>query len=315
MVKIRALFFVSLLFSQGFALLRPDPCNWGVQGEYLFLKSRSEQSDFVLQITDSGVTNKIVNNEGNFKSGLRLEGAYGIDQLHDVRLRFTGFHPGQHLRSVSGTLSNPFLPNDAPFTGSASSRLGFKYYSIEGLYGRWLYDTCDFDLALQTGVVYSNIKTQEHLAFSPLIPSVESHAATFTYQSRFWGFGPEVAIDFQYPVTYLPYGIFSIAANARGAILASVTKANMVQVITPAITPPTQRFHGESIWRATPAFDARIGLNWQTICFCFDALIEVGYEWIWTHNAANKNTPLAIAINQYSDVNFQGPYFALGVEF
>jgi hypothetical protein len=313
-MKIRALLSCCFLFSQSFAILRPDPCSWGVQGEYLCLKSRSEQSDFALQITDSGNTNKIINNQGHFQSGFRLEGVYGIDPLHDVRVRFTGFHPGLHLRSVSGIISDPFLPEDAPFLGSASSNLGFKYYAIEALYGRWLYDTCNFDLALQTGLVYSNIKTQEKLTFSPLIPSTQSHAATFIHHSRFWGFGPEIAIDFQYPCLSLPYGIVSIAANARGAILASVTKAQLTEIISPA-TVTTRQFHGESIWRATPAFDARIGLNWEYPCLCFDALLEVGYEWIWTHNAANKNTTLAIAINQYSDVNFQGPYVALGIGF
>ena len=118
-MKIKALLCFSLLFSQVTAVVRPEPCRFGIQGEYLCLKSRSEQSDFAVLSTDSGNSNKIINNQGDFKSGFRVEGIYSVDPIHDVRLRITYFHPGGHLREVSGTISDPFLPDDVPFTGSA----------------------------------------------------------------------------------------------------------------------------------------------------------------------------------------------------
>ncbi len=314
-MKVLLFLLLSLICVEGSATLHPPPCTFGLQGELLIFKATQEQTDFAtLFNSDVDLNGKSINNQIGFKPGFRIEAAYAFDCLHEIHGRFTHFTP-DHTKRISGVMNISGTSITDSF--DAESKLEMNYYNAELLWCRGLYDCPDFDFSWQVGLEYSYFRSTINNFYSPI--NLTGTFFGLRDRSTFWGLGPEIVLDLDYPFSHIGCGALSICANLRGALLASQTKFN--NTLTTATT--STHFRAPSFWRVTPLFDARLGLNWLLPFKCFTASFEVGYEWLWMHFVANKNFPRVSignqvtfpTINNFSDVTFQGPYIALSLAF
>ncbi len=315
----------TILFSEGKALLRPAPGQFGLQGELLFLKATTDQSDFVMTDVDADgeATGERINNIPGYRPGFRLEGMYALNCLADVRAMFTYFNHG-HTTRASGLISDiqswPFFESSG-LPGTASSKLERKYYAGDLLCGARFFQSCPFNLTLLAGAHYTYMRANENISINtPTSPNIVSKL--LEQQSRFWGVGPEVGLDFQFrPACFCG---FSLVANARGSLLVSNSKCKYEQLATSA-TPLIFNNLQHPQWRTTSAFDARLGVNWEVQWSCFGTSVEVGYEMINYRNAIYKHYPTPTlaggtsttihSFNLYGDASFHGPYLAIGAIF
>lgn len=295
------------------ANLHPQPGQFGVQGELLYLQPCPPAFTFAAELvtfTLEEFTVKSLFNENKHKLGYRGEAVYACDCLNNLHGRFTYFESNHNPRDVDSTFIVP-----AQFTGHVHDNSQFRYYAVEALFGRWLFD-CTFDLEIQAGILYSNIRFNEYTTVSgPTIgdaiippgdfigggpediadPDVPPN--TRVIQSQFWGVGPELALNFQYPLPLRTYGIFAIAADARTALL---IKKNKIFFASPdGFTQISDPVRG-----VIPSADLRLGLDWARCYRCVRLNLEAGYEWIFYHRAFGA-----------SNISFRGPYFVLGVVY
>lgn len=285
-------------------------CPVEVQAEFLYFKACNEQTNFILQTEQISpeFSATIVGNNPSLQPAFRLSGTLGLDPLHEIEIRFTRFNPGSSRKRVEGTLVNPI--GTTSFIGSATSSLNIRYTSLEALYKRGLYRFSDFALAFSGGLLYADLKNNESFSLVPL----SSESITYDHCSHFWGIGPELAIDLDYPLPLVATGRYSLLANMRGALLTSKSKKKTSTTIFELAASVPVEFNSEPLWRITPIFNARAGLGWDNRWYKLQTHLEIGYEWIWTRQTASK-LGLSFFNTVYSNVSFQGPYAALAIAF
>jgi hypothetical protein len=286
-MKIWSLIFSAVLFLPScFANLHPQPCGFGLQAEFLYWRPNVEGFGFT-QFTTPPNDSFTPINTPHFRPGFRLEGVYAFSCLNDIHARFTYFNSGSNVREVSGNFGPTTL-------ATVRDDLRFKYYAVEVLLGRWLYNCSDFDLELQYGINYSNLRLRETFL-------ITTTGVVDTRQfSRIWGVGPELALSFRYPFPVCFLGQFGIMGDVRGMLLSS--KFQRFVISTGSITTIQT---ADPLWNITPAADLKLGLSWDYPCGCFKPHLEAGYEWMYYQKA----------FIGFANASFQGPYVALGVTF
>lgn len=288
---------ITLFFTtSGVANLHPQAHHFGIQGELLYLQPNLDAFSFVTEVINEGLGFRNIGINTDYKLGYRVEGVYAIDNCYNVHTRVTYFNH-TYSKEFTGTLSL-FLS----INGTAENDFKFGHYAIEGLIGRWLFDSCDFDLELEFGILYSNLRLNSITTFivDPaflLFPAENS--------SNFWGVGPEIAFNFEYPLFWIKGKSLAIAADVRAALLKSTRHEKL-------ITIGGETNLSDPISGIVPAFDSRIGLNWNFCAKRFNGTIEIGYEWIYYQKVFSN----ILNSNEISyDLSFDGPYFALGASF
>lgn len=270
------------------ANIHPDAGHFGFQGEILYLKPSNTSFNFAAeQISFDPFTVKSLFMTEKYKLGYRVEGVYAFDCLNNIHARFTHYNTGNNIRRVSGSFNNP------SFTGTLTNNERFRFNNIEILYGRWLFDDCDFELELQAGILISEINYED-------ITNIEGPTtplSTGTRVSSFWGIGPELGLNFKYPFCALPCGLFAFATDGRMSLLSG--KAKLSHRSPDGFFNPS-----EPITSLNPFFDLKLGLNWEYIWNCVNFNLEVGYEWIYSERTFG-----------ISNISFGGPYAALGLAF
>lgn len=265
------------------AHLHLGPGQFGLQGELLYLKA-GNTTEFAIESSLLGDTLEGRVNDPDYEPGFRIEGLYALDCQNVLHGRFTYLNTGNMRESASGIFATPDT-----FTGTIDDTLKIRYYSVEALFGRWLFDCCDFDLELQAGINYSDIRLNET---SDLIEA--DVVTTIDFESKFWGVGPEIVVNFEYPLPC--FCELAVVFDARGSLLAS--KQTTLLTDLAGVTNET------TVYEVVPATDIRLGLSWNHPWNCLRTNIEIGFEWIHFHHGYVD-----------TDASFSGPYFALGVAY
>lgn len=80
------------------------------------------------------------------------------------------------------------------------------------------------------------------------------------------------------------------------------------------------RLKNDSLCRVNPAFDAKLG-GLHRFCFVgLETTIELGYQWIWTHNCVDSITGIDVAfagdsVDVFSNLSLHGPFLKIQVAF
>lgn len=284
------LFLICCCFFQNTvtANIHPEAGHFGFQGEFLYLKPRNTSLNFAVeQISFAPFTVKSLFMKEKYRPGYRLEGVYAIDCLNNIHVRYTHYDTGSNIRKVTGSFNNP------PFTGTLTNNEKFRFNNVEILYGRWLFDECDFELELQAGILMRKINYKD-------ITNIEGPTTPFstgTIRSSFWGVGPEFCLNFRYHLFELPCGLFSFTTDGRMAVLSGTDRLSN--------RSPDGFFNpSEPVTSLNPVLDLKLGLNWEYLINCKKFNLEVGYEWMYSERTFG-----------ISNISFAGPYIALGLIF
>lgn len=265
-------------------------CHFGLKGEFLYLKPTNEISFASLE-NGAGLTTFLYN-VPDYKPGFRVEGLYAFGCQNVLHGRFTYYNTGKVHRVVTGSFITPIA-----LEGTFDDTLKIKYYSIEALFGRWLFDACDFDLELDAGLVYSSIKYTESTAIDMPITFPRN-------QLKFWGVGPEVAINLGYklPRCYE----FGFVFDARASLLVARTSNFKTDINVGSLT-------SEPSFQVTPAADIKLGVDWTHNWRCLSVNFGLGYEWIYYHQAITFFD--ASFASKTFNTSFSGPYGTLSLIF
>lgn len=306
-----------------------QPGEWGVTGEYLYLKPSVDDTYFVVNSpsTSTLASGKEINNEFNFSSGYRVGLGYAFCGCNrELGLFYTQLN-ANHTRAISGTYLSEsvgveeFTYYEAPYAGTASSKVKSQYQRVDGLLAQTMYQCDGFNFRVILGVEYANLDIHQNLAYVPTTTSL--YTGTINQKSTTSGAGPEIGVDFDYDLcqvsSCLPNGL-SLNVFSTGSLLLcqSKSKVNMLYTTTTESYPydVTQ----EKTTRIVPALHVRLSLNYD-FCVCNKNIsIGAGYEFnTYIKGLANtKNAAYyggGITSTQYNDYSLQGFFASLSCRF
>lgn len=321
-----------------FAYSHPCPGGWSLDAEYLFLWPSIDASYFVIQSDTRPVGNQVIGerktNDFDFQSGFRVGGVYTLCDCCELELHayYTRLR-AQHERTVSNgflfatTGSAAFDPTFQGFTGSAHSNEHLLYQRVDAFLEKHLCQCdcyCPLDFYFEAGVVWSYIHPKTDLLYqaNPIEDGLSqgpTRDASTTFQSKIYGIGPQIGLEFDYGFCELSpcfcSGKLSLVGFTSGSLLISRADGSS-QSFNFSLTSDVRDEHS---WRIIPNFYARIGLNYEACFSCFDASIEVGYEL----NSYIRAIPLAIStatnasriFTNFYNFNVQGLYVAVNFGF
>lgn len=305
---------ISLLFitpSLTYGWVRPNPCHWGISGEYLYLLPMISESFYAQQSNSNGAlaAGERYNNDLTFTSAYRLTAMYALgNRFTDFQLIWTHLPKLSHTTSVSGNL---FAIRNSSNITSARSTIDVGFYSLEGIFGVWGYKSNPIDFIFHTGVHYTNLDFKETIEYEIVESDVRRISITQN-RSDIWGIGPEIAFALNYPFLgnlFCGRGALSFCSDVKGALLASRYQPRFQEDISFS--------NDEKRWGLVPFWDIRLGMSYTMSLSCMTTSLEIGYEMIYYHNAIDRINfeNSGHSFDLYSDANFQGPYIALGVIF
>ncbi len=308
-----------LMASSLFAHTNPEPGEYAVSGEWLYMLNSIDQPYFMLESNATYVGENKANDQ-SWHSGYRIEGNYQFCNCeNDFRVRWTHFPEFEDSKSISGfTKGKPiFVPPNTVgnlFTSSTLSQKTKLYY-LDVLLGQKALDRCRFHLTLQGGFQYAYIDFREKLTLSIKPFLLNTH-------SELWGVGPEIGAEFDYCLS----DCLSIVGRAQATMLASRRKASL----NDEASSNGYDVKNEPYWRFIPANDLRFGLSYEKPnCFgnCFGRCfgnytfdIELGYEFIVYYNGVERlfyvdDVAEGSSFNEMMNLTLHGPYVHLGVKF
>jgi hypothetical protein len=331
------------LTSSAHAYVNPQPGKWAAAVEFLIFRPSNEQSYYAISsdLNRGGIENDFFpngtryNNDPDFDLGYRFEIAYGLcDGIHEGDFRFTHFNT-ENTDSVNGgflfdTLGYPGNgaqdPEDNFYSGRTKYTERFLYNAFDLTFNRMLLDCCPEYLFFIVGLHYAYIKVEEKLNSlgTSLDGTTTLHIVNrLSSNSRFWGIGPQLGIDYRYilpNLCFCPMGDWSLIADARASLLASRTKTDFHYNSRKTAGSFGVNLQNQPLWRITPCLDVKLGLNYDTCFFCKSFNFEAGYEFLWYSDAIDHITQYDVAFvgdsfDNFSNLSLQGPYIAIGVAF
>lgn len=327
------------ILALAFVSLSAEPCctrNGQLGIEFLLLKPSIDQQAFVISSSENVVGGEFFpsgtrhNNNFCYEPGFRITGAAPICGVcsPEVEARFT-YLTASHTSAVTG----PFLfdtvgwpgsgaigPEDTSYNGTARVHNAFVYYGLDTTYGRF---APVYNLELFAGLHGAYIKHKTDFTsvgnFIEVVggvPTTMPVSNLLQEYSSFWGVGPQIGFDYGY---LLPYKL-NLVTSVRVSLLCSDTQSNTHYSSLRTAGTDGVNVKNQTIWRVTPAIDARIGAVYKTCCYSYDTSFEAGYEWIWYHNAVDQVRGSDVAFaglshDHYSDLSLQGPYVRMAVSF
>lgn len=318
------------------AWIQPCPGHFGFQAEYLYLYPCLDDPYFVIDaspgtILASSVAGERIDNSIGFKSGVRLEGAYALcDPCLDARVRWTYLQAREHDLETGRfypTIGPTLIGFVLPIVGNAESKFNLNYHTLEGLVGKTVLGGCcnPFELVAQVGVQYSYANLSQAITY--VAPAGFGDFAILVQEkSKFWGVGPELALDGAYDLFCLNKrcfpGTLSLTGRATATLLVSKMHAHYArQSLDTDVSVLLQDdfIDNDANWRIVPAWHLRLGLNYATRCLsCVATSLEIGYEFtsfskalstivLYGQNSSNRG----LSFTDYSDLGLHGPYAAL----
>lgn len=327
----------SLLLSPLFSDCCLDDCQ--IQATLFFLKPSIDQNSYVISSTNNRFGGEVFPNgkrhliHQDYKPGFRIESLSPLCNCPENRLnlRFTYFNSHD-----SSSTSGPFLfdtvgypghgaqsPEDTTYQGFAKMRHHPLYYAVDATINHPFYIGCCDQLTFLFGLHYSHIKFKLHSTSEGtfLSDGVKVLHTNLHQESKFWGIGPEIGVDYLYT---LPLdsccGTFSFNTTVRGILLATCNHAEIHYITNRTGPVGVNLKNKDSILRVNPALNAQIGLSHSYSFLNFDTFIEIGYEWIWYQKSVNKITSYDVAFagdtwDAFEDLSLQGPFVRLNICF
>lgn len=317
MLKLFRLCSALAMLSVGSLLATDHPCpgNWGASIDFLYLKPSVDDTFFVVKASEAQEvpSGQKHNNEFGFKPGFRIGGVYALcDCNQELQVYYTRLS-ANHRKSVSGNfLWRPGSTAAATvgFAGGAESNLHTLYQRVDANFAQQTYSCCGLDVYLQLGLEFASFHLKERHNYTLTgNGSFSNHQ-----QSKSCGLGPQLGMALEYELCdcseYLP-GSWSITGLASGSLLASQNKLRNQQT--------GLNLRDQNTWRLVPALHARIGLNYATTIDCYEANLEVGYEFnSYLRGLTRNGFPNSLAnLNPVGHYNYdlQGLYVSASVQF
>lgn len=296
-------------------ILPPPPCGATLEGEFLYWSPSYGPYYFVFNqpIVDTTTYYNFKTNSPDYRPAFRLNAQYAFNSCDFLEARFTYFNGGdkKNIDSPSPIFDIPFQTQFLS-PNSASSHVSLRYYAADLTLHNFRFCQNNFQATLFEGLHYADFSLHNVTKAQSAFLGQEKEEVN-TNHSQFWGVGPEIGAHMSYTLPFDCLDSFSFVGNVRGALLASRATLRQKQILRQS-TPLSNKVASESIWEVVPVCDFKLGVDYVCRCDCFSAQFEIGYEFVWYHNAF-LNSFISVFSPTKRNVSFQGPYASVGVSF
>lgn len=327
MLKVRRFFllFFILFLNPAFALTHPSSGGWTVGAEFLYLLPSVDDTYFVIKSpisTLTTVSGSRKNCDFGFHSGFRVGLARGLCECDQgLEFYYTRFEETRK-RTISGgslwaTTGAPrgFLTLFNNYSGFASARLETIYHRFDAFFSQKTFCCCGFEIYVLPGFELAHIRFDEHYTYQSVV-----NRGVVVHHTKTIGVGPQFALEFDYDLyrfTCFCPGSLSLVARTSGSLLASKSRSQVSNFLNTA-TPLDVR--DELTWRFIPTWHARVGFNYETCFRCWNAAVEVGYEFNTYVNGLSRlffvdDVQGGLSRNEHMNFALHGLYVALNIGF
>lgn len=311
---------------------------WSLTGEFLYLKPSVGDTYFATITTESGDEDatlyhtKRYNNDFDFTPGFRVGIGYNLCNCNcpgELLLSYTYLNATEHKDLVAELDSDNYLgatvgPADwisdlDSYQGFATNDSRLRYNQVELAYLAPITSCSCFDITLKAALEFDQLKYRSRSVF--FRDSGEtSTVISYSEDSRFSGFGPQLGFVFDYPLlrgTCECPGTLALRVESTGSLLVGEQKGSSSVVI---VEDTENSYCNEKTWRVVPAFNARIGLGYDFSLECLQAAVEVGYEFRTYVNGLSRtvypdDVAPSLSFEHYTDFSLQGLYVSATVNF
>jgi Legionella pneumophila major outer membrane protein precursor len=262
------------------------PCEtqgWHVGAQYIYVQPTGDQL-----YTD-------LKSQSKWASGVRVETGYHFGNGNDVTLNWTYFSKNsKRSNAAMDSFFNPIDPEDPRYSDVVSytpvEKVKSTFNVINLEFGQMAYWGEKMSTRLHAGVQYADIKrtfNSLNRTSYTIVPFQENVDQTVQsgFEQKFRGIGPRVGVDafYQFGDTNL-----SLVGKAAVAVLAADSRITKQQLhsVTNAQSPDFAFKEEISIIGQntrtrilTPAFEAKLGLEYNLPLAAGDLTFEGGYQW------------------------------------
>lgn len=315
-----------------------DGCdNKQASATLLYFKPTIDQSSYVITSTNNRFGDEVFPNgrrhliSTKYKPGVRLERLIELcNGCNILDLRFTYFNAHQ-----SSSTSGDFLfdtvgyagdgaqaPEDTTYAGTASIRHHYLYAAADATLNRLVLDFCPDRLSFLFGLHYAYVSFKQ--TFTSLGSFLNDDGSQpvnnqFRQKSSFWGIGPQIGVEYNYPIADVNDGCLTLNARTRGALLCSGTHTDL-HYDSQRTGSVGVNVKNDKLWRVNPSANAQLGISYAVCCFGILTTLELGYEFLWCSQCINKITSYDVAyagdtLDVLNDLSLQGPFLSLNATF
>lgn len=294
---------------------------WKTMHDPIFVARRSSQtrgSDFVTNPKDE------LYHTGDWSWGVRGRLGYETcDWFADISYLY---YASEDKRSEGlGGFNRLHIVGSPAFAGNetetfVASKAKFHYQNIDGRWGHFFYNQCQSNIFLYGNARGVKIDYDQH---SRGIPSTSTTFDDyFIQEAEFRGGGLGMGIGSHYRFC----GNFGIGGNAGILAVMGNTRYNFRSFYLQSSAPGTQETHlakAENWWHMLPAFDFKVGIDYEFCWSCFNFGIEVGYELNYYANILRSHSENSMSLPsseriptlQQQDIGFGGPFVNVDISF
>lgn len=318
----------------------PKPCNV-VRATLFYFKPTIDQSSYVITSTNnrvpSGDSTEVFPNgqrhliRTHYKPGFSIEGLFKLcDRCNLLDLRLTYFN-SFHSRSTSGDFlfdtigyvgDGAQAPEDTTYAGTATIHHHYLFWGADATLNRLIFDCCPDHLSFLFGLRYSSVGFTQ--SFTSLGSFINDNGAQlvnnrFRQKSSFWGIGPQIGVEYHYPLMDENLGCITLNARTRGALLCSSTCTEL-HYNSERTGNVGVNLRNDRLWRVNPSANAQLGISYDICCCGMQTTLELGYEFFWCSKCVNKITSYDVAfagdtLDLFNDLSLQGPFLSLNAIF
>jgi hypothetical protein len=288
---------------------------WQVGAEFLYLSPSLDRTTFALSNnlptslflhgpvgTTTSQAGDSIKNEFQYHPGYSVFGSFKFNECTDFTVQwnylscvdsanFTGnYFPTQGDPFVATIYNSPFETTAliwaiGLFEGFCTARRNFKYQNLELTLGQRVLNFNRFDLQLQGGVNFAQIKIREKFNYTSFPTQGPFTLVTLNVneQSNMLSVGPQIGLD----MNYFFFSGFYLTGAANSSLLVSKLskKSNSVLFFTPGEFFNTAGFKDAKHWKLVPEVDIQFGLGYERCLFGLLCNVEIGFEALEFFNA------------------------------
>lgn len=298
----------------------PEPCNWEVSADFLYLLPTLDDTFFVINAgaTSAFPAGKREANDLHFHPGFRVGAAVGVDEGRDFQVAYSRLEQTKDRTVTSGgglyaTMGLPALePEFQNYAGSASSNIHLLYQRVDGLIAQQGFVYGDAQLFFNFGLEYAYLRLNEDITYV----NTDGDIGLVDRHQKHWGLGPQAGIEVDYSFADTWLGDLSLNVRTSGSLLTSRRENDDYHVGADATLVDT---NDDNVWRVIPAFHAQFGLAWDFCLPCGEANLEIGYEYHTYLRGFSRAIYPTLAsgssFNHYHNFDLQGLYVSASVGF
>jgi hypothetical protein len=294
----------------------PQHCGWYGTGEFLLMRPRNTDFDYVIRGTNSGLATvgPIDSIKYGTGTGLRVEAGrhWGENGRWDTGFAYTYFTSnegsGSSAFAPSGgvlypTLTRPGL-TDRALTANATADLDYNLFDI--LVGRRLLLDEHFAVRLLGGVRFADLRQTSNVFYDGL----DARQAAVTTRSRFQGVGPIIGAE----AVLVGWKGFHFYSRAIGGLISGRSTNRLLETNDGGATTYIDTSY--DVRKVVPMASVLVGFGWQYRTISIRAGYEVT-QWggVFERPRFVDDVSQGKVITRPSNLTLEGLVLQLGLSF